>query len=62
MAYKKQFQKASYYLQRYEYALGLRIAQEKKNVNQMYRMNATNYNISAEAVRPMTGWNSYDSL
>lgn len=62
MAYKKQFQKASYYLQRYEYELGRRIAQEKNVVNQMYRMKGIDYNHGNEAIRPMTGWGSYDSL
>lgn len=60
MAYKKQFQKASYYLQRYEVELAKRIGQEQSAANQLYQW-VPDTNESGRITR-LTGDNSYDSL
>ncbi len=59
-AYKRQFQKANFYLNRYEIEVRRRVGQERSKINNKYQFvpdmlwNGT--------PRPMTGWNSYDSV
>lgn len=58
--YKKEFQKASDFLQKYEYELGKRIGQENKAPNQIAQWIPGNSYTTQ--TRPFTGWASYDSL
>lgn len=59
-AYKRQYQKAMYWGNRYETLLARRIGQERNKINQSYQWipeQRDSYN-----VMPFTGWESYDSL
>ena len=59
-AYKKQFAKATYYLQKYESELAKRISQERSAPNQRYQwIPETGY---TGRIGRLTGDNSYDSL
>jgi len=59
-AYKKQFAKAAYYLQKYESELAKRISQERSAPNQRYQwIPETGY---SGKIGRLTGDNSYDSL
>jgi len=58
-AYKKQYAKAAYYLQRYEVELARRIGQERSQVNQMYQWIPESGEFG---LHRLTGDNSYDSL
>jgi hypothetical protein len=58
--YKRNFQKASALLDKYEYELGKRIKQERGRMNQLYQMTPEPRGYSA--VMPFTGWNSYDTV
>jgi hypothetical protein len=60
LLYKKQYSKAADMLQKYEYELGKRIAQENSMPNQLYQWipGRDPY----EYPSPFTGWQSYDSL
>lgn len=57
LAYKKQYQKADYYLQKYEKELATRIGQEKNKLNQTLQRISSSYDVSA--VRRMTGDTPY---
>lgn len=59
-AYKKQYQKAMYWGNRYEQELGKRISQENSKYNQRYQWIPGRS--QAQNNMPFTGWNSYDSL
>jgi hypothetical protein len=58
-AYKRQYTKAAYYLQRYEVELSRRIGQERSQINQMYQWIPEGKVIG---LHRMTGDTSYDSL
>lgn len=58
--YDKQFQKADYYLQRYEYELNKRIAQERSKINQRYQFKSASY--TTDRPRYLTGETSYDTV
>lgn len=58
-AYKRQFQKADYYLARYEKELRTRISQERSAVNQSYQRVPTGRNGS---LRRFSGDTSYDTV
>jgi hypothetical protein len=60
LLYKKQYGKAGDFLQKYEYELGKRIAQENSQPNQRYQWIPARD--SGDFPAPMTGWASYDSL
>jgi hypothetical protein len=60
LLYKKQYGKAGDFLQKYEYELGKRIAQENSQPNQKYQWIPARD--SGDFPAPMTGWGSYDSL
>lgn len=59
-AYKKQFQKSDYYLNKYEMELRRRISQERYKINQLYQMISESYKV--KGIYRLTGENSYDSL
>jgi len=59
-AYKKQFNKADYYFQRYETEVNKRVGQERSQINQMYQWISAGYRV--HGVSRLTGDNSYDSL
>jgi len=59
-AYKRNFQKAGAYLDKYEYELKKRIADEKSKINQLYQSVPGSRGVSA--MMPFTGWASYDSI
>lgn len=58
--YKKQYQKAMAFTQKYEIELAERIGQEQRFVNQSYQF--VPGNADTNNPRPMLGWNSYDSI
>jgi hypothetical protein len=59
-AYKRQFQKANYYLNRYEVELRRRIGQERSKINQRYQMISENYRTAP--YRRFSGDTSYDTI
>ncbi len=59
-AYKKQYQKAQYWGNRYEQELAKRIGQERKKLNQLYQWIPGSSRI--ENTSPFTGWASYNDL
>lgn len=59
-AYKRQFQKANYYLNKYEVELRRRMGQERSKINQLYQFMSEGYRI--QGVKRLTGDLSYDSL
>jgi len=59
-SYKRNFQKASAYLDKYEYELKKRIADEKSKINQLYQVIPGSRGASAQM--PFTGWASYDTI
>lgn len=60
-AYKRQFQKATYYLQRYELELSRRIGQERSAINQQAQFMPAGPDESRDT-RRLTGDRSYDSI
>jgi hypothetical protein len=59
-AYKKQYQKADYFFQRYEDALSKRVIQEKSLQNQLYQRISQGYQVPN--VKRLTGDSSYDTI
>ena len=59
-AYKRQFQKADYFLNKYEFELGKRIAQEKSRPNQLNQFISDSYRVAG--TYRLLGEDSYDSL
>jgi len=58
--YKRQYQKASDFLQKYEYELKKRIGRENTQPNQRYQWIPERGGPSA--IEPFTGWASYDTI
>jgi len=59
-AYKRQFQKANYYLNRYEIELRRRIGQAKSKINQRYQFVPEGYRI--HGIKRLLGEKSYDTI
>jgi hypothetical protein len=55
-AYKRNFPKANYYLNRYEIELRRRLGQERTHINQRYQMISQNYRLGSGT--PLMGWES----
>ena len=61
LAYKRQYQKADWYLQRFEYDLRKRIGEERSKINQRYQMISDSFRTTG-GIKRLTGDQSYDSL
>jgi len=59
LAYKQQFQKADYFLQRFEIEVQKRVGQEKARINKKYQRVGTR---TTTGIRYLLGERSYDSL
>jgi len=59
-AYNREFQKAGAYLDKYEYELKKRMADEKSKINQLYQVIPGSRGVSAQM--PFTGYASYDTI
>lgn len=59
-AYKNQMARADWYMQRYEYELRKRVAEERSKINQLYQMISQEFRVKGP--RRLTGDLSYDSL
>jgi hypothetical protein len=60
LAYKKQYQKADYFFQRYESEVAKRIGQEKSQFNQLHQRISQTYQLPG--VTRLTGDTSYDTV